>query len=483
MDEQEPLGRGYTILTFVTSAVMLAVLGVLFYQIRWLFWTFAIFTLVCVVTVILDFTIRRVTRLTYRDVGQFSTVGQTTLGQTRVFKPLGIAAPHERTLQPAMPAIPTVAEMLAKNLLDGIQMHHGYQVNQAKELVPVTGQFDDVRTFAIVGKGGVGKTVRLFFLLIQCIMGNATVYVCDPHGGVAGSITKLLAPLGSRLKIAVTDSKGDVEGQIMATVSEFTDRMERRLHDQEDDRTPCVLVMDEFTRMMYHEQYGEPCVDAIVGCANQYRKVNGYAVVLMHELVATKSRNVTNLVARLRRALHAVFIMRTDKEYASYFLSGKQVKKATQLKKGMGILINTDGEILEDVYTPKGTVADAFTVAKMLQAIDGPAPIPQLTSPGVCVSPSSMPAHLRLIRGPGERGETVQEPAEPGESLTTFTMNGESKEIASQEDKEAIFRAVSALISENKPLTREAIKQHLKWNNKKHWIVKAVCDEYGLAMP
>ena len=130
----------------------------------------------------------------------------------------------------------------------------------------------------------------------------------------------------------------------------------------------------------------------------------------MHEMVATKSRNVTNLVARLRRALHAVFILRTDKEYASYFLSGKQVKKATQLKKGMGILINTDGEVLEDVYTPKGTVADAFTIAKMLQAIDGPAPNPQLISPGVRVSPSHvspMPAHLRLIEsGEGETGPT-----------------------------------------------------------------------------
>ncbi len=84
-----------------------------------------------------------------------------------------------------------------------------------------------------------------------------------------------------------------------------------------------------------------------------------------------------------------------------------------------------------------------------------------------------------MIRSPGESGETVQEPAEPGESGESLTVSGESKTVSSEE-RDAVILAVSALVNEGKPLSREAIKQHLGWNNKKHWIVKAVCDEYSL---
>jgi hypothetical protein len=122
MEDNSQFSDVYRILTFFVITVMSIALAVLFYQVHWLFYVFAVLAFLCVLTVMLDFTIRRVTRLTYRDIGQFSTVGQTTLGHTRVFKPLGIAAPHERAPQPTMPAIPTVAEMLAKSLLDGIQL-------------------------------------------------------------------------------------------------------------------------------------------------------------------------------------------------------------------------------------------------------------------------------------------------------------------------------------------------------------------------
>lgn len=476
MDEPTGLERVYTVVTYIASTAALGVLIYLFIVYRLTLYVFGFVVFFCILAVVIDFTVRRLTRFTWRDIPQHGMTGQNLWGKVKVWGPIG---PHaERVEKPtiATPAIPTLAEMLAKNLLDGLSMYHGYQINQAKELVPIVGSFNDVRTFAILGKGGVGKTVRLFFLLIQCILANATIYLCDPHMTKAGSITNLLKPLSRWVRFAVTEPKGDIEGQIMATVAEFKDRMERRVHDQEDDRSPCVLVIDEFARMMYHEIYGEPVVDAVVSCANQYRDYNGYSVVVMHELVATgKGKKVTELVARLRRALHAVFIMRVDKEYARYFLDGKRLKQVERLKTGMAFFIDTDGGIHDEVYCPRGTVSDAFTVAKMLTAIE--APVEPLQLSPVHVSPVT--TNLRLIDGPGENGESVvKEPLEPGESGESVGESGETRES----DEHLVIQAFFKLWNRNDGhVTREAIKQELGWNNKKHHIVKQVCDKYNLA--
>ncbi len=81
-------------------------------------------------------------------------------------------------------------------------------------------------------------------------------------------------------------------------------------------------------------------------------------------------------------------------------------------------------------------------------------------------------------------GESVKRPPKPGEigeSAVKVHPEGEmlSPEV-SPEDEQAIIRTAFTIQQVNGRVTREDIKTALQWNNKKHWVVKAVCDKYGI---
>jgi len=115
-----------------------------------------------------------------------------------------------------------------------------------------------------------------------------------------------------------------------------------------------------------------------------------------------------------------------------------------------------------------------------MQQLEAPEEVMQLARPGIHVSPSNVSPYtrnLRLLEGPGEMSESSAKPSvSPRES---DVRDGESSEI-SREDEEAVLQTYFQLEPDG-PVTREAIKARLGWNNRKHWIVKAVCDKYSLA--
>lgn len=88
--------------------------------------------------------------------------------------------------------------------------------------------------------------------------------------------------------------------------------------------------------------------------------------------------------------------------------------------------------------------------------------------------------------GESETGETlVKQAVRLGESQAKDgeTLTNESETLTiSHGDETAILIAVIDLQIANVNITREAIKQKLGWNNKKHDIVKAVCDKHGIAV-
>jgi len=519
------------VISYVIGTVVLFTLGIGIFLQRNLLSPLGLVTIGCIFVLVIvgtayfvvvgaDFTIRRVTRSDFRDIGDSGTLAQNLIGKITTYSPHSPQAANQRMIaeKKVAPVVPTIAEMLAKNLLDGVTLYLGYQVEN-NDLIPVTGTFNSIRTFAILGKGGAGKTVRLFLILIQCIVANATIYLCDPHFMKPGSITRLLLPLQRWVKFAVPTAYLDdlyrknnpltpekLDGLLMAGFADFRARMERRVHGQETDFSPCVLVCDEFTRMMYNEQYGETCVDTVVQCANQYRDYQGFSVVVMHEVVATNKQQTKQLVARLRRALHAVFVMRTDKEYAKFCLDGKWLKQVERLRTGSTIFIDTEGKIHDNVFTPHGSIADSYTLEKMLlEALPGRDEYRQLAPPkeqvayygysgmqqtyaarpGVTVKPEIMEALQPKLLQSARPGETVKEPLDSGE---TFTGEGESEkpgEAFTQEEKQIVLNAFYELCIEARggKVTREMIKTRLGWNNKKHHIIKAVCDTFGIAKP
>ena len=69
----------------------------------------------------------------------------------------------------------------------------------------------------------------------------------------------------------------------------------------------------------------------------------------------------------------------------------------------------------------------------------------------------------------GENGESF------GENATTFT------EPFTTEQEQQIIRAALAIAQSGQKVTRTAIRDRLGWNNKKHDVLKAVCDKHNIA--
>lgn len=511
MEDHSGMEPVYTIITWVCSTVVLATLGYFFYWNRWLFAIFGFITFICVLALILEFTIRRVTRYTYRDIGEQGTHVKPVIGKPFSIAPISLAhAPSEKPVK-VTPVIPKLSEMLTQGLIDGVTLYLGYKITEERgnaQVEPYTGTFEDLRTFVIAGKGGSGKTMRLFFLLIQFILAHATIVLCDPHGSDSGSITGLLEPLLPWVKVAVTDFKGDIEGQVMRATVDFKDTMERRVHGLDKSRSPVVLVVDEVTRMVYHETYGPDFVDTCCKIADEYRKFGGFLIVSGQSWTAAgKGKKVTDLLARLKRAFHAKFIHRLDKEYAKFFFEdGKLLKRIDHILTKQCFFFDTEGQFHE-LYTPHGTISDAFTALKLLQELPGTVEYLQLGrpkeqiaypyyaarpgDPGVTVTPYSPVQQLpeRVFSSNG-RGESVREPGMPvypGES--GFYSHRESVrepvkpgETVTPEDEQAIMR-VYFLLDADRPgkVTRSDILEKLGWNNKKWPVLKAVCDKYGFA--
>ncbi len=298
----------------------------------------------------------------YQDIGQFGTISITRWGRQEQIAPLAIAAPRERTKVQLV--VPTVAELLKENMLGTDSLLLGFDM----EGKPYYGSWADVRTFAIAGKGRSGKTITMFFIIIQAILNDAIVWVADPHAAKKSSITQLLQPLAHWIRFAKTDT------EIAEMTGDFIDMMEARITGESQDLTPAVLVTDEFTRMV---DANEQVYEAVVACAQQYAGVNGYAIIAGHEWTMGGK-----MLPKLRRALHAKFVHRLDEGYAKYLLNNAKVARgAEKLHTGFCYFQDTEGDVHE-LKTPLGTVGDAETVSRMIAQIAGPEYPKQIVSPG-----------------------------------------------------------------------------------------------------
>ena len=89
---------------------------------------------------------------------------------------------------------------------------------------------------------------------------------------------------------------------------------------------------------------------------------------------------------------------------------------------------------------------------------------------------------------PYEDESVVKAPLERDESFMAFkgqdenTSQRDESFSVSHEDEMAVIVTAWQLRDEGLPVTREAIKQRLGWNNAKHPIVKSVCDKHKIAL-
>ncbi len=409
-----------TWLVFLASIIILGVAGVAVWRV-WaylpilgLFILASVGVLLCTgMAAAIIYTVRLFFQAEMGEIGPTgSYVHRSITGHVTTITPLAIE--QARIEKPAVTVIeiPTVAELLAANLLGGTDLMLGCAQSDGK---PHYGLWDNVRTFCIAGKGRAGKTITMFFIAIQAILNGATVWVCDPHAKKKSSITMLLRPLGQWVRFAHTDE------EIADLVGEFVGIMENRLDTEHPDETPQLLVVDEFTRMV---EGNEQVYDAVIACAQQYAGVYGYALIAGHEWTGNGKK-----LAKLRRALHAKFVHRLDEGYARYLLNSPKLARTTEkLRTGYCYLQDTDGDIHE-LRIPLGTVQDALTVAERLRQLSTPADVPRIE-----------PLY-QVELPPGAETETFQAETEPLLSLPA----PETKSFQAPEEKLAEMRRLRML--------------------------------------
>lgn len=234
------------------------------------------------------------------------------------------------------PVIPSILEEIENGVIaiGQLSMHMGYEKSKTG-LLPIIDAWPG--TFAIAGRGRSGKTRRVLTIIMQALIGNCRVFICDPHSHKPDSLTNLLGPLASRLTIA----RGDVE--IVEMSRYFLAEMENRVQGLSQDATPWLIIYDEFSRLMTTTKIDDDdkqvIQDCVVHCSTEYAGFLGFAGIIGQ----VWTEDATGGTA-IRRSLHKVFVHQLSAEYSKFFLKGRWANKSEDLS-SRECLYRQDGEV------------------------------------------------------------------------------------------------------------------------------------------
>jgi hypothetical protein len=371
-------------------------------------------SMLCGVALILEFTVRRFTRVSTHDIGQFGTVTHNLLGSPRVHSPYIEKQIAESKVKVTL-VVPTVAELLKEGSLGTADLLLGYRLDGS----PKWGSWASINTFCIAGKSRSGKTITLFFIILQAILNGAVIWVCDPHGAgrKQSALKRLLEPLTQWVRFACTPD------EIANMADDFIDIMQDRIDGVSDDFTPFLFVCDEFNGIA--EEIPR-LYEVVNKCAREWAGVYGYAAIAGHEWTA--SGKGKGLLVAMRRNLHAKFVHRLDEGYAKFLLnSGKHAKLTEKLRTGCNYFQDVEGEI-DELKTPLGTVNDAVTVAELLVKQVGNPGAPALPGYEISTQVHSAPRYEQIAQHAGAPRKNTPAPdaGAPEPETDSFTVETES---------------------------------------------------------
>lgn len=327
---------------------------------------------VCLVAAILGVVLmvaiglKHLLRYEFTEIGQYGTIAQrfTKLREVKPWAPQTSVSEAPKMAKVNI-EVPTVTDLLKSGAFGTVSLLFGYD---AEKGLAVWGSWSDINTFCVAGKSRSGKTITLFFLILQALLNQATVWIADPHGAgrKQSALKKLLDPLSQFVRFACTPE------DIAEMCDEFIDIMQARIEGRNDEETPHLFVCDEFNGAA---EDNPRLYELVNRCAREWAGVQGYAAIAGHEW--TQSGKASQGLAKMRRNLHAKFVHRLEPDYARYLVSGKWVKQTEHLRTGYNIFVNREGDV-QTIVTPLGKVQDAVSVSEMLRQIAGPELVPAI---------------------------------------------------------------------------------------------------------
>jgi len=156
----------------------------------------------------------------------------------------------------------------------------------------------------IGGQSGAGKSTLIRNILAQSALQGGRFVVLDPHyASGEESLGQSLSPLRSLMLCDVAAN----EKQMADALRFVSDIGQRRLHGEDGDRTPLILVVDETTALLSRNAIKTQLLDVLGMIAQETRKVGVYAMAIGQnfkgEIFDTTARNsfVSMLSCRARK--------------------------------------------------------------------------------------------------------------------------------------------------------------------------------------
>ena len=230
------------------------------------------------------------------------------------YRPLDARSPRT-IIEEAKPVIPSFSKLLAGGVIGMGKLVLGCY----SDGTPRLGSWNDVRSFIVAGKSRSGKTVTMFFLVLQMLLNRALVTLCDPHYKKQTGLAHMLQHLHDYIHIAGT------EKEITEAVMEFADELEQRING-EDCNIARVLVIDEWTRIARHKEASKQIIWVIQAISQEGAGYNMF-LVLGGQLLNPRAIGSGEVL----QSIHAAYIHRLDMKQSMHILQNSKEAKKTPM--------------------------------------------------------------------------------------------------------------------------------------------------------
>jgi hypothetical protein len=254
-------------------------------------------------------------------------------------------------------------------------------------------QYIELPECGFIGIGGqprVGKSTTSLLIIEQAILSGWHVFIGDPHIRKADGLLSRCRPLSGRLaKQAVTPDE-------IAIMVRTVDKIGRRRVQGDTDRTPVLLIVDEFSNLVWRDLLPADVLAVLPSMAAEYAGVGVHGVLIAHDW--SKASLGGDLGAALRRAITHRLIHRMDPGNTEFLLpkgSSAQARAVQGLEKGRALFYGPDGGVM--VTVPWLTDTDAAYAAQGTP----PRPYaPRQIAAAVAPAAPSVPPTLRVPQQP-----------------------------------------------------------------------------------
>ncbi|MCG8351149.1 MAG: hypothetical protein MI924_25545, partial [Chloroflexales bacterium] len=254
------------------------------------------------------------------------------------------------TATPALPVVvPSFGQLVDQGVIGpGQPLLFGY--NESGQ--SMTGTFKQLYSAGLGGLQGSGKTWTAVFLATQVAIHGGKLLVIDPHAGDDESVTTRLGGL----KMIAADGAPRAIKDTLGIAEECL----RKRRDQNDpDRTPVLLVADEWTAMLRNTDLRKLVVPTLAAITTEGRKFGVFTLLMGQRWTADTADGT------VRSTLTSHYVHRTRRDEALYQLgvSTNELPDDTQrLAPGTAYFQGTSG-LLQRVTIPHMSTRDVATVA------------------------------------------------------------------------------------------------------------------------